>query len=74
MEQYYGGHDLWGQLQDEIRLLQAAQYEHDARLVQHQERLERLEKTHESGTRISSIWSTPSPFPAPLSTYAQRMF
>ncbi|KAI5821033.1 hypothetical protein BZA77DRAFT_300594 [Pyronema omphalodes] len=74
MEQYpTGPYDSWG-LQEEIRLLKVAQFEHNERLSQHSERLNKLEKQYDNPRdhRIRSLWSSPSPFPAPLSTYSQQ--
>jgi len=67
---------MWGlqELQDEIRLLKASQFEHAERLTQHSERLNRLEQRQDE-SRIRSLWGTPSPFPPMLSSnsFAQRM-
>lgn len=71
MEQYTGLNDLWA-LQEEIRMLKMAQYEQGQQLSQHSDRLGRLERRHDD-SRIRSLWSTPSPFPAPLSSFTQRM-
>ncbi|KAG0137133.1 hypothetical protein HOY82DRAFT_651482 [Tuber indicum] len=66
---------MWGlqELQDEIRLLKASQFEHAERLTQHSERLNRLEQRQDE-SRIRSLWSTPSPFPPMLSSnsFAQQ--
>lgn len=70
MEQF--APDLWG-LQEEIRLLKAAHYQHADSLSQHDERIAKLERRQDD-SRIRSLWSTPSPFPAPLSTYSHRGF
>jgi hypothetical protein len=69
--QFSGIYDPWG-LQEEIRLLKVAQFEHAERLSQHSERISKLEKRNDD-SRIRSLWSSPSPFPAPLSTFSQRM-
>ncbi|PWW79537.1 hypothetical protein C7212DRAFT_350395 [Tuber magnatum] len=63
---------MWGlqELQDEIRLLKASQFEHAERLTQHSERLNRLER--QDGSGIRSLWGTPSPFPPMLSSFAQQ--
>jgi hypothetical protein len=73
MEPFPAGaaYDPWG-LQEEIRLLKVAQFEHAERLSQHSERISKLEKRHDD-SRIRSLWNTSSPFPAPLSTFSQRM-
>lgn len=70
MDQLTGVYDPWG-LQEEIRLLKVAQFEHAERLSQHSARINKLEKRHED-SRIKSLWSSPSPFPAPLSTFSQQ--
>lgn len=71
MEQYTGLNDLWA-LQEEIRLLKMAQYEQGERIAHHSDRIGRLERRNDD-SRIRSLWSTPSPFPAPLSSFTQRM-
>ncbi|KAA8908347.1 hypothetical protein FN846DRAFT_777390 [Sphaerosporella brunnea] len=68
--QFAGVYDPWG-LQEEIRLLKVAQFEHAERLSQHSERISKLEKRHDD-SRIRSLWSSASPFPAPLSTFSQQ--
>ncbi|TGZ76686.1 hypothetical protein EX30DRAFT_375287 [Ascodesmis nigricans] len=63
---------MWG-IQEEIRMMKMVQFEQGERLNQQGERLNRLERRHDDrDTRIRSLWSTPSPFPAPLSTFGTQ--
>lgn len=72
MEQFGSIRDMWG-IQEEIRMMKMVQFEQGERLNQQGERLNRLERRHDDrDTRIRSLWSTPSPFPAPLSTFGTQ--
>ncbi|KAL7271477.1 hypothetical protein RUND412_005761 [Rhizina undulata] len=69
MEHFNVPQDTWGVLdvQQELKMLKAMQYEHAERLLQHSERIGRLERRQDD-SRIRSLWSTPSPFPPLLSS------
>lgn len=70
MDQFPAVYEPWG-LQEEIKMLKLAQFEQAERLNQHSERIGKLEKRQDD-SRIRSLWSSTSPFPAPLSTFSQR--
>ena len=65
-----GAYSIWG-LQEEIRQLKVAQYETAETLLQHSERIGKLEKQHDD-SGIRSLWSTSSPFPDLINNFAQR--